>query len=50
MTLHFESFEAARTQLLSFGGAVEVLEPLALRTSLADYAHQIQKIYHTFGH
>lgn len=47
MNLHFESFEAARTQLLSFGGAVEVLEPLALRTSLADYAQQIQKIYHT---
>jgi predicted DNA-binding transcriptional regulator YafY len=45
LTLHFESFEAARTQLLGFGGAVEVLEPLALRTSLADYALQIQKIY-----
>jgi predicted DNA-binding transcriptional regulator YafY len=45
MTLHFESFEAARTQLLGFGGAVEVLEPLALRTSMADYAQQIQNIY-----
>jgi predicted DNA-binding transcriptional regulator YafY len=45
MTLHFESFEAARTQLLGFGGAVEVLEPLALRTSLADFAQQIQKLY-----
>jgi predicted DNA-binding transcriptional regulator YafY len=45
MTLHFESFEAARTQLLSYGGAVEVLEPLALRISMADYAQQIQNIY-----
>jgi predicted DNA-binding transcriptional regulator YafY len=45
MTLDFESFEAARTQLLGFGGAVEVIEPLALRTSLADYAQQIQNIY-----
>jgi predicted DNA-binding transcriptional regulator YafY len=46
MTLHFESFEAARTQLLGFGAAVEVLEPLALRISLADYAQQIHKLYH----
>ena len=45
MTLHFENFEAARTQLLGYGSAVEVLEPLALRTSLADYAMQIQKLY-----
>jgi predicted DNA-binding transcriptional regulator YafY len=45
MTLHFESFEAARTQLMGFGGAVEVLEPLALRISIADYAQQIQRLY-----
>jgi predicted DNA-binding transcriptional regulator YafY len=45
MTLHFESFENARTHLLGFGGAVEVLEPLALRTSLADYALQTLKRY-----
>jgi predicted DNA-binding transcriptional regulator YafY len=45
MTLDFGSFEAARTQLLGFGGAIEVLEPLALRQSLADFAYQIQKLY-----
>lgn len=45
MTLHFESFEAARTQLLGYGGAIEVLEPIALRTSLVDYAYQILTRY-----
>ena len=45
MTLHFESFEAARTRLLGFGSAVKVLKPQALRISLADYAQQVQKLY-----
>ena len=45
MTLHFENFEDARTRLLGFGGAVKVLEPLALRSSMADYARQIQTRY-----
>lgn len=45
MTLQFESFEAARTRLLGFGGAIEVLEPLALRMSMADYARQIHRLY-----
>lgn len=45
MTLTFDSFETARTRILSFGGSIEVLEPLALRMSVADYAHQIQNIY-----
>lgn len=45
--LTFESFETARTRLLGFGGAIEVLEPLALRESLRDYARQIGKIYET---
>jgi predicted DNA-binding transcriptional regulator YafY len=45
MNLHFESFEDARTRLLGFGGAVEVLTPLALRKSIADYAHQVQNLY-----
>ena len=45
MSLNFESFESARTRLLGFGGAVEVLEPLALRYSLADYARQIGAVY-----
>ena len=45
ITLTFENFETARTRILSFGGAIEVLEPLALRRSVADYAHQIQSLY-----
>ena len=45
MTLTFENFETARTRILGFGGAIEVLEPLALRRSVADYAHQIQALY-----
>lgn len=45
MTFHFESFESARTRLMGFGGAVEVLEPFALRKSLADYALQIHQLY-----
>jgi len=45
MTLDFESFESARTRILGFGGAIEVLEPLALRCSLVDYAHQVAAVY-----
>lgn len=45
ITLSFENFENARTRILSFGGAIEVLEPLALRRSVADYAQQIQALY-----
>ena len=45
MTLTFENFETARTRILGFGGAIEVLEPLALRRSVADYARQIQALY-----
>jgi predicted DNA-binding transcriptional regulator YafY len=45
LTLTFESFEAARAQILGYGGAIEVLEPLALRKSIQDYARQIQNIY-----
>lgn len=45
MTLTFESFESARTRILGFGGAIEVLEPLALRCSLADYARQVAAVY-----
>jgi predicted DNA-binding transcriptional regulator YafY len=47
MSLNFENFETARTRILGFGGAIEVLEPLALRTSVADYAAQIRSIYET---
>jgi predicted DNA-binding transcriptional regulator YafY len=45
LTLTFESFEAARDRILSFGSAAEVLEPLALRCSLLDFAEQIVRFY-----
>lgn len=47
ITLTFESFEAARTRILGYGGAVEVLEPLALRRSVYDFAAQILSRYPT---
>jgi predicted DNA-binding transcriptional regulator YafY len=43
--LRFDSFEEARTRLLGLGRAVEVLEPLELRTVLRDYAEQILSLY-----
>jgi predicted DNA-binding transcriptional regulator YafY len=43
--LGFEDFYQARTQLLGFGGACQVLEPAALRLSVADFAGQIVKRY-----
>lgn len=43
--LMLESLEAARQQLLGFGRGVEVLEPLALRRSIVDYAEQIVDLY-----
>jgi predicted DNA-binding transcriptional regulator YafY len=45
LIMHFETFEAARKRLLNFGGAVEVLEPEALRRSVQDFAKQIIKTY-----
>jgi len=44
-TLRFESFEAARSRILSFGRAVEVMEPQALRKSIHDFAKQIVDFY-----
>jgi hypothetical protein len=43
--LVFESLEQARGRLLSLGRSVEVLEPMALRMSLLDYAQQIVFFY-----
>ena len=43
--LPFDTFESARSRLLGFGSAVEVLTPLALRLSLADHATQIAALY-----
>jgi predicted DNA-binding transcriptional regulator YafY len=40
ITLTFESIESARTRILGYGGAAEVLEPLALRRSVIDFAEQ----------
>ncbi len=45
MILAFESLEDARNQLLSLGGAVEVLEPDMLRRSIVDLATQTLSVY-----
>lgn len=45
VTLSFESLYAARERLLGLGGAVEVLEPEALRESVRDFAEQIAALY-----
>ena len=45
LTIAFESLASARGNLLSLGRAAEVLEPLALRLSIIDYAAQISRFY-----
>jgi len=45
LELNFESLEAARTRILGYGGAIEVLEPHSLRLSLIDYANQVLACY-----
>lgn len=45
--LPFDSLEQAHDKILGFGGAAEVLEPLRLARSLADYAEQIRSVYLT---
>lgn len=45
VTLSFETFESARTHILGFGSAAEVLAPDALRRSIRDFADQILKVY-----
>jgi predicted DNA-binding transcriptional regulator YafY len=45
LTLPFETLEAARERILSFGHAVEVLAPRGLRKSVEDYALQIVALY-----
>lgn len=45
MILPFETFWDARRAVLSFGRAVEVLEPIALRKSVIDVAQQIVALY-----
>lgn len=41
----FASLEVARNRILAFGRGVEVLEPLALRKSVLDFATQIVALY-----
>ena len=43
--IRFGSLEEARARLLMLGNAVEVVEPVALRYSLKDYAEQIIAVY-----
>jgi predicted DNA-binding transcriptional regulator YafY len=45
LTLSFETIESARERILGFGGAIEVLEPEALRRSVADFAARILAVY-----
>jgi predicted DNA-binding transcriptional regulator YafY len=45
VTLPFETLEEARARILSFGRGVEVLEPWALRRSVADFAAQTASLY-----
>jgi predicted DNA-binding transcriptional regulator YafY len=45
LVLGFEWLDDARRELLPLGGAVEVIEPEALRRSMADYAEQIAARY-----
>ncbi len=45
LDLTFDSLETARARLLPLGGAVEVLEPDALRLSIADFAAQVVRVY-----
>jgi predicted DNA-binding transcriptional regulator YafY len=41
----FGSIEEARGDLLAFGGSVDVVEPLALRLTLADFAQQTLDVH-----
>ncbi len=43
----FDYLDQARTALLPYGGAVEVVEPDALRLSIADFAKQVVATYET---
>jgi predicted DNA-binding transcriptional regulator YafY len=45
LTLEFETFAAARAQIMGYGRAIEVLAPEALRLSIIDFAAQITGFY-----
>jgi hypothetical protein len=43
--MRFARVQEARSYLLAFGASVEVLDPLALRLTLADFAEQALRVY-----
>jgi predicted DNA-binding transcriptional regulator YafY len=43
--LVFGSFDEARGRILALGRSVEVIEPLALRLSVIDFAQQVVNLY-----
>ncbi|MEW5826436.1 MAG: WYL domain-containing protein [Candidatus Bipolaricaulota bacterium] len=43
--MRFATLQEARSYLLAFGSSVEVLDPLALRLTLADFAEQTTRVY-----
>jgi predicted DNA-binding transcriptional regulator YafY len=45
VTLPFESLHEARERLLGFGGAVDIVAPVALRESVVDFARQVVARY-----
>ncbi|HSQ17526.1 MAG TPA: WYL domain-containing protein, partial [Anaerolineales bacterium] len=45
LILYFRWIDEARERLLPFGSGVEVLEPYALRASMADIAEHIARLY-----
>jgi predicted DNA-binding transcriptional regulator YafY len=45
VTLPFESLPEARERLLGFGGAMEIVAPVALRESVVDFARQVVARY-----
>jgi predicted DNA-binding transcriptional regulator YafY len=45
LELSFENLYSARSFLLGWGNSIEVLEPVPLRFSLADFARQVVKVY-----
>jgi hypothetical protein len=45
MVLGFLYFDVARTWVLQYGGAVEVLAPDPLRLSVIDFAQQTLEVY-----
>ncbi len=49
LTLPFDSLEQARRWILGAGGALEVLAPLPLRLSVADFARQATALYEEAG-